>query len=234
MFHALRAALEVVYSTSDIHAGLPYVATTAAVVCGGNILWYMIMAGFELAALRKERGTRWALSDRRDGQLEYTQKQTRNWHSAVHFFSQSIYYVGVAFIIWIGGAMSGVNPWTSAYTGLAVSIIAGAAFSVPLSMSGSGYCVTGSSAISIGEHIEVAGLGPDWSGRICGIYPMCVEIERYDEVNRCAEIITLPISMILTTPRKRNFHKELYGKRVLTAELPGAGGLRRRKKDYLV
>lgn len=212
MFHSLRAALEVVYSTQDIWSGLPYVCIVGAIFFGGWIIWGLLMWLMEYLFLGKERSSQWVLEGRTKEEKYWKARPYRTCPSLCHTTLQTVFFIGLGFIIWIAGAMAGFNPWTSGMAGLAVSIIGSTAFAIPLSLIGSGYVANAANAMAVGQYWEFYGMGDEWAGRITAVYYQWVEMERYDDKTKCGELIHMPIDQFLRSPRKRNWHKEFHAK----------------------
>lgn len=211
----LRVALEVVYSTQDIWQGLPYVLITLAVFVGGLILWCGLFWLLEYGLLRRERRGRVWLVHRDDGGRgsEYRERPQRTCSNMTHLTLQSLFFGGIAVIIWISCATAGFNPWTTAAASLAISVVATYTFASTLGQLGSGFTVLATNTVAVDQYWEFLGM-PGYDGRIVAIYAMEVEMERFDEQTKCAEIISVPINTFLSTPRKRNLHKEFHARSV--------------------
>ena len=203
----LRAVVEVVYSLQDVWSGLPYVCIAAGIFTGGTVLWYLFIWVLEYLFLGRERHTQWVLTQK-DAQNKYfVPRPGRSCGSITHLILQTLFFSGLVFILWIASAMAGFNPWTAAAVSLGLSVFITYTFATPLGLIGTGWALNVTNGINVGDYCEFFGM-PGWDGRIARIYNMHVIIERYDEATKSGEEVYMPISHFLSTPRKRNWHKE--------------------------
>lgn len=204
---SLRQVVEVAYGTKDIWDNIGYVAITGGTLIGGTLVWYLFMKVVEFLLLYGERKARrvWV------GSHAVDEPRTRTWGNVIHLSTQTVFLTGVAFIIWFSSAASGFNPWTSAVASLALSVIVASAFSTPLSLVGCGYINLATSSISVGEHVSIHGMD-NCDGIVCRINLLNFELLRTD-ANGNNEIITVPVSYLLSAARRRNFTKEIEYKR---------------------
>jgi hypothetical protein len=207
-----RTAVEVVYGLQDVGYGLGYVAISAGIFTGGIIVWYFVIWLFERLFLRRAPTLVLMQSDPQN--KYFAERPGRGCKSSCHLFLQTTFFVGIAFILWIAGAMAGFNPWTTAATSLGISVIITYTLATPLGLIGSGWSLNASNGINVGEHWEFLGM-PNWDGRVVDIYNMWVVLERYDEATKSGEEVVIPISQFLSTPRKRNWYKELHFKPIV-------------------
>jgi len=208
----LRAVIEVAYSVRDVFQGLPYALIAMGVFVGGLFLWNILFMILERIALRKERGTAWILEKKATTEgdhifSKWMKRPSWSWSSLWHFLLQTLFFGGIVMIIWLAGASAGFNPWTTAAASLGMTLAGTYIFATPLSLLGSGYFLIMSNSIAVGQYWEFLGM-PGWDGRIHAIYYMEVEMERYDEEKGRGELMSIPISQFLSTPRKRIWEKE--------------------------
>jgi small-conductance mechanosensitive channel len=210
----LRTTVEVVYGLGDAFVGIEYALIMAGMLTGGFIAWYMLMWLFEYLLLYRERQTPLILAHKTRESKIWMRRPWRSCGSIKHLVVQTVFFAGLVIIVWIAAASAGFNPWTSAAASLGLSIVGTYVFATPLGLLGAGYFVHLTNAISVGEYYEFYGMGPAWEGRIVAIYSMWVEMARYDPDSGGSEVIYIPISTFLSTPRKRNWIKELEAKPV--------------------
>lgn len=215
MVGIVRQVVDVVYTYNNVWDGVGYVAITATVFTGGLIVWSFLVWLFEYLALGDERRSRYVLSERNELETVWEQKPARTCRSVLRVVLQTLFFAGVAFIIWIAAASAGFNVWTSALMSVAISAIAAYTFGTPLGLLGNGFVGNITNIVVVGQHLEIHGLGETWTGRVIAIYYLWIELERYDEVTKSAEIIQIPWSDVLSRPRKRNYHRENTAKRVV-------------------
>lgn len=213
MFHSLRAALEVVYSTSDVWSGLPYVVIAATVFVCGTLVWFLFTYFLEYLLLSNQR-RRQAIHIPYPGDPTLAGSK-RGWawrpwqfgENTIQFCLKTLFVVGIGFIIWISGGASGFNPWTTGAAMMVIGVLITYTLAAPLGQWGAGFGVTGSNMINVGEYWEFFGM-KDYDGWITGIYSLEVEMMRFDE-KKNTEIISMPLSQFLGAPRKRNLVKEM-------------------------
>ncbi len=233
MLQSLRAALEVTYGVSDVWSGIGYVGLTLAVLLGGTIVWFLLMAGLRFLLQRGFTKREVAEDlvafdvDRADRKL-LERKPTRSCGNVIYVVVQTLLLAGLVAIVWIAFASAGFNVWTTAAASLGLSIMGTYGLMTPISLWFNGYTAAIAKSVVVGEHVEFHGMGPEWSGRVIAIHSLSVDIVRWDEASKSDEIITMPISRFLDQPRKRNFKAErvldsLYGqlKRLLEYKYGG-------------
>ena len=207
----LRIPVEVVYTLGTAFDGIVYAVYTALILGFGIALWWLLWWGIRSSIDRcRQRHVEWVLKERKGNHKDWMKRPVRTCGNVARLLFLTLFYGGLIIIVWLAAASAGFNPWTSAAASLGMSIIATYAFATPLGLLGSGYFMDLTNAISVGDYYEFAGLGPEWEGRVVGIYSMWVEIARFndDKDKQTGEIIYMPISTFLTTPRKRNWKKE--------------------------
>lgn len=207
----LRIPTEVVYTLGTAFDGIVYAVYTALILTAGTILWYFLWWLIQyFFAWCFQRTTTWVLKERRNNYKDWIKRPTRTCGNVGHLVFLTLFYGGLVIIVWLASASAGFNPWTSAAASLGISIIATYAFGTPLGLLGSGYFIHLTNAIGVGDYYEFAGLGPEWEGKVVGIYSMWVELARFNDEKdkQTGELIYMPISTFLTTPRKRNWKKE--------------------------
>lgn len=123
MFHSLRTAVEIVYSTADIWTGLPYVLAASGVLVGGSIVWMLFILLLQCLLVRKERAEDLVAFDTDKSGLKrerriFEKKPSRTCGNYVQFVIQTIMFVGFAMIFWIAFASAGFNVWTTAAASL--------------------------------------------------------------------------------------------------------------------
>jgi len=207
----LRVPTEVVYTLGTAFDGIVYAVYTALILTVGTILWYFIWWCIQwLIAYCYGRTTAWVLKEKKNNHKDWIKRPSRSCGNIGHLVFLTLFYGGLVIIVWLASASAGFNPWTSAAASLGLSIIATYAFGTPLGLLGSGYFIHLTNAISVGEFYEFAGMGEAWEGKVVGIYSMWVELARFNDEKdkQTGELIYMPISTFLTTPRKRNWKKE--------------------------
>lgn len=212
VFHSIRAALELVYSTSNIYHDFTYVAVAGAVFAAGAIVCYLIFYLLELCCLSRQRRRQAVhipppsspLGNSREG-WAWRPWQFKN--NALLFSLKLAFVCAMGVVIWVAGGASGFNPWTAGATMMVIGIIITYMLAAPLGLWGAGFGVTGTNMINVGEYWEFYGM-KDYDGWITGIYSLEVEMMRFDE-KRNTEIISMPMTQFLNAPRKRNLVKEL-------------------------
>lgn len=210
MPNLLRVPTEVVYTLGAAFDGIVYAVYMAVILTVGAIIWYAIWWGFEYIVLHKERVSFYVLKKVDENTRTWMQRPSRTCGNVWHLIIQTLYYSGLVIIVWLAAASAGFNPWTSAAASIGMSVIATYAFATPLGLLGAGYFVHLSNAISVGEFYEFYGMGEQWEGKIVAIHRMWVEMIRFnsDKDKMTGEMIYMPISTFLSTPRKRNWEKE--------------------------
>ena len=203
MAHLFGRALEVVYSTSDIWVGLPYVCAAAGVFSGGLIVWWLVMWTVEYVALGSERASYLVSTGGRWGY-----PTTNSWRNAQHLFLMCIFFTGIVFIVWISATVAGLNPWTSAAATLTLGVIITYGFAGLLGHVSAAFTVLATNSVGVGQHWEFLGM-PGYDGFIHCIDKVSVTITRYNEESGSTEIVYMPMSNFTNTPRKRNFKKEM-------------------------
>lgn len=208
---ALRAALEVVYSTQDIWAGLPYVIITAAVSTVGVVLWFLFTSLLEYVLLPDQRRRQAIIITDPQKRHQWVWRPWRVGANTLQFLLKIVFMVGLGFIIWIAGASAGFNPWTTAVASMGIMVLVTYTFITPLGLWGVGVALDGSNAINVGEYWEFHGM-PGWDGLITGKYAFEVEMMRLNDAGE-TEIISIPNSMWMQATRKQNPTKAAYAKR---------------------
>lgn len=208
----LRVPTEVVYTLGTAFDGIVYAVYTALILTAGTILWYLFWWFIKYCIdLAYGRTTTWVLKERKSNNIkDWIKRPSRSCDNVSRTVFLTIFYGGLVIIVWLAAASAGFNPWTSAAASLGLSIIATYAFGTPLNLLGSAYFLHAANGIAVGEYYEFAGLGPEWEGKIVGIYGMWVEMARFNDEKdkQTGELIYMPINTFLTTPRKRNWKKE--------------------------
>lgn len=210
MWSILRTPVEVVYTLGTAFDGIVYAVYTAAILTVGLVVWYGIFWLVEYLVFRKERGSTYVLKESNGREKVWMERPSRSCGNIGHLVIQTLFYGGLVIIVWLASASAGFNPWTSAAASLGLSIIATYALATPLSLLGTGYFIHLSNAISVGEFYEFYGMGDQWEGRVIAIYSMWVEMVRFnsEKDKMTGELIYMPISTFLSTPRKRVWKKE--------------------------
>lgn len=207
-----KRVIEVVYSTSDIWIGLPYVLAAAGVFAGGLVIWCLFNWILQYIFLRRERQSHWFLI--------HTDKQHNFWGmptsqtgtNMLHLFFMCVFFSGIVFIVWISSAVAGLNPWTSAATTLTMGVIITYSFAGPLNQLSSAFTVLATNSIGVGQYWEFAGMD-GYDGFILSIENTNVYMSRYNEATKSGEIVYMPMANFVGVPRKRNFNKEKYAKK---------------------
>lgn len=215
---ALRAALEVVYSTQDIWVGLPYVIITAAVSTVGIVLWILFMALVEYVLLPDQRRRQAIIiaNPKKKGALEWIWRPWRLGSNTIQFILKLLFMIGLGFIIWIAGATAGFNPWTTAVASMGIMVLVTYTFITPLGMWGTGVALNYANSINVGEYWELEGPG-GWDGIITGVYAFEVEMMRLDEEG-ATEIISVPITHFMQSRRKHKPGKDFYAPRAYSLQ----------------
>lgn len=215
--HLFGRALEVVYSTSEIWVGLPYILAAAGVFSGGLVVWTLFMWMLEYVTMgREKRWFRVTAGPSKERALWVSPGYTP-WTNYWHLLLNCIFFTGIVFIVWIAAAVAGLNPWTSAAATLAVSVIITYSFASVLGHLSSGAIVLASNSIGIGQYWEFAGL-PGYEGFVHAIDKVSVTLTRKDPESQATEVIYIPMSMFTNNARKRNFQKESFEKKGLQDE----------------
>lgn len=213
MFHSIRAALELVYSTSNVYADFQYVAVAGAVFAAGAIFCYFLFYLLEYCLLYNQR-RRQAVHIPYPGDPTLTGNDRgwawRPWQAKSNFFQFCLkvgFICALGMVIWLAGGASGFNPWTAGATMMVIGILLTYMFAAPLGLWGSSFGVVGTNMINVGEYWEFYGM-KDYDGWITGIYSLEVELMRFDD-KKNTEIISMPMTQFLQAPRKRNLVKEM-------------------------
>jgi hypothetical protein len=212
MFHSVRAALELVYSTSDVYAGFSYVAVAGAVFAAGSIFCFLLFYFLEYVMLSNQR-RRQAVKILANSSGKSRLWAWRPWQLRSNFvyFCLKVAFVSVmGVVVWVAGGASGFNPWTAGATMMVIGILITYTLAVPLGLWGAGFGVTGTNMINVGEYWEFYGM-KDYDAWITGIFTLEVEMMRVNEQG-ATEIISMPMTQFLQAPRKRNIDKELQTK----------------------
>jgi small-conductance mechanosensitive channel len=230
MFQTLRDAVEVTYGVGDIWAGIGYTWSAIAVLVGGTIVWFLIMAFLRWFLMRcctkQERAEIFiAFGEGARSTKLFERKPTRSCGNVIYVIVQTLLFSGLIMIIWIAFASAGFNPWTTAAASLALGIFGTYGCSSVISLLFNGYTAAIAKSVVVGEHVKFHGMGPGWDGRIIAIHSLSVDIVRYDAETKSDEIVTMPISRFLDQPKKRNFAaerflEEMYGREKKMQEIP--------------
>lgn len=204
----LRIPTEVVYTLGTAFDGIVYAVYMAVILSVGFLVWYLILYTLEYFALKLERETPYVIKERTERQTKWSKRPTRTCGNIAHLIFQTLFYGGLVIIVWLASASAGFNPWTSAAASLGLSVIATYAFAAPLGLMGSGYFIHLTNAANVGDFYEFYGMGPEWEGRVTAVYRLWIEMSRYNAKEGTGELIYMPISTFLTTPRKRVWIKE--------------------------
>lgn len=213
MFQSIRAALEVVYSTSDVYSGAQWVAVAATVFVVGTLAWFLIVYFLEYIFLSNQRRRQAVHMPHPNDPSMAGSKRGWAWRpwkcggNIVQFTLKIVFVVGIGFIVWFAGGASGFNPWTTGATMMVIGVLITYTMVVPLGQWGAGFGISAGNMINIGEYWEFFGM-KDYDAWITGIFAMEVEMMRFDEKGN-TEIISMPISQFLSAPRKRNLVKEM-------------------------
>jgi len=230
--HLFGRALEVVYSTTQVWAGLPYICAAAGVFSGGIVVWTLFMWVFEYVTMGREK--RWfkVSAGAEKGKKLWVSPGYTPGKNYWHLFLNCVFFIGIVFIVWIAAAVAGLNPWTSAAATLAVSVIITYSFAGVLGHLSSGAIVLASNSIGIGQYWEFANY-PGYEGFVHAIDKVSVTLTRKDPESQATEVIYIPMSMFTNNPRKRNFQKEMYEKKGLQDEddIPPEYRTRRKAKE---
>jgi len=205
-----QRAVEVVYGTKDIYDSLQYVLVAGGTLVGGIFIWHLLFWLIEYVSLGTERSTLYFLTWRDKQQQTYYEPATqRPMNNFLHLVLRCVYFAGVVLIIWIACGAAGFNVWTTAAAMMSFSIILTYAFATPLGLLGSGLAVLATNTIAVGQYWEFFSM-PEYDGIILAIYGMEVTIGRHNVKADAGEIISIPISTFLSTPRKRVLKMELF------------------------
>lgn len=213
MLQSLRAAVEVTYGVSNVFAGIGYTWIAIAILVGGIIAWFLLMALLRWALLRccTRREMAEDLVSFGVGPLDkklFERKPTRSCGNVIYVVVQTLLFSGIIMVVWVAVASAGFNVWSSAVASLAIGMFGTYGCSTIISLVVNGYAAAIAKSVVVGEHVEFHGMGPEWSGRIIAINSLSVDIVRYDKTTKSDEVITMPISRFLDQPRKRNFGQE--------------------------
>jgi hypothetical protein len=215
MFHSLRAAIEVVYTTTNIWTDLPYVVIAATVFLLGTVLWFILTYFLEFFLLGNQRKRQAVLVPSGNPKLKWTWRPWKFGENTAQFSLKVFFVVGIGMIIWIAGGASGFNPWTTGAAMMVIGVIITYTLGSPLGQWGAGFGVTGSNMINVGEYWEFYGM-TGYDGWITGIFALEVEMMRFgvaEKDQETTEIISMPLTQFLQAPRKRNIWKEVQAKR---------------------
>ncbi len=204
MFHSLRQALEVAYSTQDIWAGMPYLMVAAAIMIGGSIGIYIVFYTLDFLVSRAYG----VIAYVRHPNKLYRDKPRRSCGNLYYLITLTLFFGCLALVIWVASASAGYNPWTSTIASLGIGIIGTYVFSAPLALISAGFALHSTNAIAVGEYWEIGGLGEGWDGIILEIGTLAAGMGRYDSKRDSAEYISMPLTHFLQQPCKRNYELE--------------------------
>lgn len=204
----LRDVLEVVYTTNDVWVGVKYVALTVAVLVVGLIAVFSLVWVLEYALLRRYwLGKVVASRKASNGATEYVPMRSHVAKTVCRLAIRILFYAGIIMIVWIACASAGFNPWTTAAATLGLSIIMQQMFGTPMSLTGSSFSMLVTNSAEVGQYYEFLGF-TGYDGRVVDIDSMQVTLERMDPSTGSGELVFIPTTTFLSTPRKRNIQKE--------------------------
>lgn len=206
----LRDAIEVVYTTNDVWVGVQYVALTVAVLVVGLIAVYTVVWGLEWFFLRRAYFNKLVAVRKipNTGTLEFVPQRSHVGKNICHLTLRILFFSGIIMIVWIACASAGFNPWTTAAATLGLSIILQQMFGTPMSLTGSSFSILLTNVAELGQYYEFVGL-PEYDGRVIDVDSMQVTLERMDKMGS-GELVYIPSSTFLMTPKKRNMHRETH------------------------
>jgi small-conductance mechanosensitive channel len=207
--HIFSRALDVVYSTSDIWVGLPYVLAAAGVFSGGIIVWALVIWALERCIFQKERSTYSVDTGVEVAGMKWRRPLTGLGMNMLHLFMLSLFFAGIVFIVWISASVAGLNPWTSAAATLTLGVVATYGLAGVLGHVSSTVTILATNSVAVGQHWEFLGM-PEYDGFVHSIDKVSILMTRFNEQSSCTELVYMPMSNFTNTPRKRNFHKELH------------------------
>lgn len=212
MFHALRAALEVVYGTKDLWVDMPRAGWAMLIFVSCIVFTYLFYVALTYTCLGKRwRPEKVLYRVKKDGgydDLWLDRIYPSSWRNFRHVFVLGIIFLCIVASIWFAAATAGFNPWTSAAASICIGIVATYGFAMPLGLVSAGFTLSAENEIGEGQHWEFHGMGEGWDGRVVHVNMYNVEMERFNEQTQESELIVMPINYFLQNPRKRNWEKE--------------------------
>lgn len=204
--------VEVLYSTTEVWSGMPYVLAAAGIFAGGIIVLSFFFGGIEYILYGRERRSIQLVSVGKEKNSEF---DTETWvdiptgtgRNLAHLFIISAFFLGIVFVIWISTSVIGLNPWSSAAATLTLGVLLTYSFGGLLNHFSAGIATLGTSSIAVGQYWEFANY-PDYNGFIHSIEKLAVYMVRFDEKTKAGELLYMPMSLFLNNPRKMNASKQ--------------------------
>lgn len=199
-------AVEVVYSTTQVWSGIPYVLAAAGIFAGGIIVGAFLFGGIEYFLYGKER--RWIqLSHVTNGSVDWVDVPTGTGRNLIHLLIISCLFLWVVFTVWISTSVIGLNPWSSAAATLSLGVLLTYSFAGLLGHFSAGVAVLGTCSVAVGQYWEFEG-HPGYNGFIQSIEKLNVWVVRFDDETQSGELCYIPMSDFLNSKRKTNAKKQ--------------------------
>jgi len=201
-------AMEVVYSTTNVWSGMPYVLAAAGVFAGGIIVLSFFFGGIEYIFYGKERRSIQLVTvDKERTTQAWVDIPTGTGRNLAHLFLISAFFLGIVFVIWISTSVIGLNPWSSAAATLTLGVVLTYSFAGLLGHFSAGIATLGTSSIAVGQYWEFANY-PEYNGFIHSIEKLAVYMTRFDESTQSGELLYVPMSFFINNLRKTNASKQ--------------------------
>lgn len=200
-------AIDVVYSTSQVWSGMPYVLAAAGIFAGGVLVGAFLFGGIEYLLYGKERRSI-QLVRVSDGVEKWVDVPTGTGRNMVHLLLISLLFIWVVFTIWVSTSVIGMNPWSSAAATLTMGVFVTYSFAGLLGHFSAGIATLATCSIAVGQYWEFPN-SPEYSGFIHSIEKLAVYLTRFDDVTQSGELIYIPMSDFINSRRKMNASKQV-------------------------
>lgn len=209
MWHLLNPAHLAKMASETVWHRLPWALLAIGTGIGGIIVIFVIKSILSVALPKKYR-ERLVLSgiDEKTGKPIFTQEQHHRLRSYYRVFIETVFFVGIALVLWIASYVGGFDVLSSSLISVGFGLVGTYMFATVIQQMGSGYWVYMTDKVEEGQYLRFPTLSPYIHGRLTELHPLYGILQRTNDAGDGLLEIQVPMSDLLGSHVIRDFKAE--------------------------